>query len=124
MSARKPKGSQSSPRRKAGRTPARKPKRKIAFRLVVDAQEMLVSYEPNWSSGEFAFGHFEFRSPYDPPRRIIVSETGYRSHFAPMADIKASASPEDYAREIVRAVIDDDKKRKRPASEQEQLSLF
>jgi len=41
-----------------------------------------------------------------------------------MADIKASASPENYAREIVRAVIDDDKKRKRPASEQEQLSLF
>jgi hypothetical protein len=124
MSARKPKGSQPSPRRKAGRTPARKSKRKIEFRLVVEAQEMLVSYEPNWSEGDFACGHFEFRSPYHPPRRIIVSETGYRSHFAPMADIEASASPEDYAREIVRAAIDHDKKRKGSASEKEQLSLF
>ena len=99
-------------------------KRFITFTLVIEAQEMIVTFEPNWSSGEFAFGHFEFRSPYDPPRRIIVSESGYRSHFAPMADIEASASPEDYAREIVSAVIDDDKKRKRPASEKEQLSLF
>ena len=85
---------------------------------------MLVSFEPNWSTGEFPFGHFEFCSPYDPPRRTIVSETGYLSHFAPMAEIEASASPEDYAREFVRAVIDHDKKRKRSAPEREQLSLF
>ena len=124
MSARKPQRSQPSPRRKAGRTAARKLSGKIEFRLVVEAQEILVSFEPNWSSGEFAFGHFEFRSPYDPPRRIIVSETGYRSHFAPMADIEASASPEDYAREIVSAFIDDNKKCKRSAPEKEQLSLF
>jgi hypothetical protein len=124
VSARKPQRSQPSPRRKAGRPAARKTKRKTAFRLVVEAQEMHVSYEPNWSTGEFACGHFEFRSPCDPPRRIIVSETGYLSHFAPMAEIEASASPEDYALEIVRAVIAHDKKGKRSDSETDMVSLF
>jgi hypothetical protein len=66
---------------------------------------MLVSYEPNYFSGEFPYGHFEFRSPRKPPRRIPVSETGYRSHFAPMAEIKAAPSPEDYARSVALALI-------------------
>jgi hypothetical protein len=49
MSTRTTKHSQNSPRRKAGRVAARKRKHKVRFRLVVEAQEMLVSYEPNWS---------------------------------------------------------------------------
>jgi hypothetical protein len=45
-------------------------------------------------------GHFEFRSPHEPPRRIPISETGYRSHFAPMDDVEASTSPQEYMRAI------------------------
>ncbi len=124
MSAAKPKRSARSPRRKAGRTAVRKAKRKVAFRLVVEAQEMLVTYEPNWSAGEYAFGHFEFKSPYKPPRRIAISETGYHSHFAPMDEIKASESPEAYARAFVLSVLDASRKGASRTTNREQLSLF
>jgi hypothetical protein len=63
---------------------------------------MIVTYQPNWMTD---VGHFEFRSPEEPPRRIPVSETGYRSHFASMEDVKASSSPQDYAREVALALI-------------------
>ena len=43
---------------------------------------MIVTYQPNWTTD---VGRFEFRSPDEPPRRIPVSETGYRSHFASMS---------------------------------------
>ena len=124
MSAAKPGRSGRSPRRKAGRTAVRKAKRRIAFRLVVEAQEMLVTYEPNWSEGEFAFGHFEFKSLHKPPRRIAISETGYQSHFAPMAEVEASESPEAYARAFVLSVLDATRKRKSPTTDRDQLSLF
>ncbi len=96
--------------------------RREEFRLSVEGQEMLVSYEPYWSDGEFPVGHFEFRSPYEPPRRIPVSETGYRSHFAAMADIEACESPEQYARLFVEAVLDRPTSRRKEASDQ--LKLF
>jgi hypothetical protein len=70
----------------------------ITFTLVIEAQEMIVTCQPNWMTD---VGHFEFRSPLEPPRRIPVSETGYRSHFASMADVEASTSPQDYARDVV-----------------------
>jgi FAD/FMN-containing dehydrogenase len=41
---------------------------------------------------------FEFRSPHQPPRRIPVSATGYRSHFAPMSAVEAEPSRQEYAR--------------------------
>ena len=104
MSDHQPKA-QRSPRRKAGRKAVRKAKRTVTFRLVVEAQEMIVTYEPNWSEGEFAFGHFEFRSPCDPPRRIVVSETGYLSHFAPMEEIASIGGPEAFAKAYVEAVL-------------------
>jgi hypothetical protein len=85
---------------------------------------MIVSYEPNWSDGEFACGHFEFRSPYDPPRRIPVSETGYRSHFVSMAEIAQYAKPEDYVIEFVRATLQDQSKSGDRHSSPEQLTLF
>jgi hypothetical protein len=67
-------------------------------------------------------GHFEFRSPHEPPRRIPISETGYRSHFAPMEDVEASTSPQEYAHELVLAHLSS----RRPArnEERDQLSLF
>ncbi len=51
-------------------------RKKITFRLTVEAQEMVVDYKPHYLKD---VGHFEFRSPHEPPRRIPVSETGYRS---------------------------------------------
>lgn len=87
-----------SPRRKA--PPAKR--RRLTFALTVEAQPMRVSYEPHWMPD---LGHFEFRSPYNPARRIPVSETGYRSHFAPMAEVEAAASPQDYARAVVLAEL-------------------
>src|ERR1019366_8677113 len=90
----------------------RKAKRQfITFTLVVEAQEMIVTYQPNWMTD---VGHFEFRSPQEPPRRIPVSETGYRSHFASMADVEASTSPQDYAREVALELL---RSRGKPAKE-------
>lgn len=40
-------------------------KRFITFTLVVEAQEMIVTYQPDWMTD---VGHFEFRSPHEPPR--------------------------------------------------------
>jgi hypothetical protein len=96
--------------------PARRPakKRAITFSLIVEAQEMIVKYVPDWMVD---MGHFEFRSPHKPPRRIPVSETGYRSHFAPMDEVKASHSPEDYARDYALS-------RLRSPKDKDQLPLF
>ena len=67
---------------------------------------------------------FEFRSPHEPARRIPVSETGYRSHFAAMSEVEDAASPKDYARVIALTFI----RRALPASiraaEKMQPSLF
>jgi hypothetical protein len=85
---------------------------------------MLVSFEPNWTGGDFPYGHFEFRSPFDPPRRILVSETGYRSHFAPMAEIASYESPEEFARAFAMAVFENTGAGKLQATQTQQLSLF
>jgi hypothetical protein len=69
----------------------------------MEEQEMLVDYTPNYMTGSYPVGHFEFQSPHQPRRRIPVSETGYRSHFAPMSDIEAESSPEEFARLVARA---------------------
>lgn len=105
MSARPSREARRSPRRKAGRAASGDAAPAITFSLTIEAQEMRVDYTPYWSAGEAPYGHFEFRSPYERPRRIPVSETGYRSHFAPMAEIEAAPSPQDYARELALAVV-------------------
>jgi hypothetical protein len=94
-------------------------KRVITFTLVVEAQEMVVIYQPNWMVDT---GHFEFRSPHEPPRRIPVSETGYRSHFASMEDVEAALSPQDYARAVVLGILRS--RGKTEAEESKQPSLF
>jgi hypothetical protein len=38
-------------------------------------------------------------------RTLAVEETGYRSHFAPMPDIEAEASPQEYAWLVALAFI-------------------
>ncbi|MEI9990190.1 MAG: hypothetical protein WDM86_09140 [Rhizomicrobium sp.] len=115
------KASGRSPRRKAGRAAPKKQKVQH-FMLAVDGQEMRVSYTPNWSDGEFAYGHFEFRSRHEPARRIPISETGYFSHFAPMGDILVAETPQDYARSYVETVIG--LGRKGAHGDNSQLSLF
>jgi hypothetical protein len=85
----------SAPSRKKVKKPAAGGR--TTFKIVVEAQEMVVDYRPNWMPD---CGQFEFRSPHKPPRRIPVSQTGYRSHFAPMEDVEASESPQQYARDI------------------------
>jgi len=72
------------------------------FSLTMEGQQMNVSYTPHYLTD---YGHFAFSSPYDPPCRIPVSETGYRSHFAPMREIQEARSPEIYAAAVVRALL-------------------
>lgn len=91
----------------------------ITFTLVIDAQEMVVDYRPYWMSD---YGQFEFRSPHDPARRIPVSETGYRSHFAPMVDVEACASPQDYAREVTLILVRAERRAR--TEDADQLPLF
>jgi hypothetical protein len=94
-------------------------KRIITFTLVVEAPEMIVTYQPNWMTD---VGHFEFRSPHEPARRTPVSETGYRSHFASMEDVEAADSPQEYARYVVLELL---RSRETPAIEKStQLPLF
>lgn len=93
-------------------------KRVITFTLVIESQEMIVQYEPDWMPD---MGHFEFRSPHKPPRRIPVSETGYRSHFASMEDVEASSSPQDYARDFVLSQLEP---RQQTKAVRDQLPLF
>ena len=117
MGAKKTPKPQRPPRRKAGSVAKPKAMRTTTFRIVIDAQEMIVRYEPNWLDGNN--GHFEFMSPFDPPRRTVLSETGYHSHFAPMDAIRTFKSPEDYARAFVTSIVES---RRKPAHGQ--LSLF
>ena len=52
------------------------------------------------------YGHLEFSSPDQLPRRILVSETGYRSHFAPMHEIEEAPNVEAYAQALAIALMD------------------
>jgi hypothetical protein len=87
------------------------------FIITVEAQPMVVSYQPLRSG----YGHFEFRSPHKPPRRIPVSETGYHSYFASIEDVKEARSPQDFAREFASALLRS--KQSRP-EDPRQLALF
>jgi hypothetical protein len=92
---------------------------RVTFTVTIDAQEMIVDYEPHWMAD---LGHFEFRSPHKPPRGIPVSETGYRSHFAAMEQVEAASSPHDYAREVALAIVRSE--RAADSEDEGQLSLF
>jgi len=76
----------------------------ITFTLTIEAQEILVRYCPRYFIAA-DYAHFEFTSPQEPPRRIPVSETGYRSHFSPMHEVEAAPSVEAYARAIALALM-------------------
>jgi hypothetical protein len=84
-----------SKRRKSKRARPAKT-RPQTFRITVEAQPVVVRYKP-YAFGEL--GHFEFRSPHRPLRRIPMSETGYLSHYAPMREVRAAKSLADFARD-------------------------
>ena len=74
------------------------------FTLTIEAQDMVVHYRPRYFvTADYA--HFEFTSPHQPPRRIPVSETGYRSHFSPIHEIEAAPSVEAYAHALAIAIM-------------------
>jgi hypothetical protein len=105
-------------KKSARRTKARPAKAgRKTFTITVEAQPMVVSYQPLRSG----YGHFEFRSPHKPPRRIPVSETGYHSYFASIEDVKEARSPKDFAREFAFAMLRS--KQSRP-EDPRQLALF
>jgi hypothetical protein len=91
----------------------------ITFTIVIDAQEIAVSYRPHRMQD---VGHFEFRSPHNPRRPIPISETGYLSHFAAMKDIEAAKSPQDFARDAALTMLSSE--RNTDAEDRGQLSLF
>jgi hypothetical protein len=68
--------------------------RRQTFTITVEAQRVTVRYRP-YVFGEL--GEFEFCSPYRPKRRIPMSETGFRSHFVPMREVKEAKSLADLA---------------------------
>jgi hypothetical protein len=92
---------------------------RTTFTIVVEAQEMVVDYRPYWMSD---YGQFAFRGPHKSPRRIPVSEVGYRSHFAPMEEVEASPNPEDYVREVALAFMRSE--RRTTEGDSNQLPLF
>jgi hypothetical protein len=104
--------------------PAESLEPQVVFSLTIEAQEVLVAYTPYWMGGEAPYGHFEFFSPHEPPRRIPVSETGYRSHFAPMHEVEAAPSPQDYAREVALALVRWRQSAERIEEQNAQLPLF
>jgi hypothetical protein len=67
------------------------------FTLTIDAQEIRVRYRPYYINGLDPYALLEFTSPHKPRRRIPVSESGYRSFFAPMYEIENAPSVEKYA---------------------------
>lgn len=88
------------PSRRKKATPVKN--RRMAFRISVEAQPVIVHYRPNRMDD---MGQFEFRSPHKPLRRIPLSETGYYCHFAAMEDVKAAKSPQRFAREAALALL-------------------
>ena len=68
-----------------------------SFILTIDAQDIEVRYRRHCIEGSDAYAILEFTSPHQPRRAIPVSKTGYRSFFAPMHEIDAAPSVEDYA---------------------------
>jgi hypothetical protein len=92
------------------------------FALTIDVQDMKVRYRPDYIKGLAPHASFEFTSPHEPRRRIPVSETGYRSYFAPMHEIEAAPSVQDYARAVALALIA--RKSGPSAEDADQLPLF
>ena len=58
------------------------------FTLTISAQEVRVRYRPHHIGGNEPYAILEFTSPNEPRCEIPVSESGYRTFFAPMSEIE------------------------------------
>lgn len=95
----------------------------ITFEITIDSQPMIVHYEPDYIANYLA--HFEFHSPHHPPKQIPVSETGYRSHFAYVEELKDIPDIEEYIYQVAHAIIAQKSKMNFGSEdEEEQMSLF
>jgi hypothetical protein len=95
----------------------------IEFAIILDGQEMRVSYRSDWSRSA-NYAHFQFRSPHEPPQRIPVSRTGYRSHFSPRDEVESFPSVEEYAHALALAIMRENAAPADEDEENEQGSLF
>lgn len=95
---------------------------KHTYKIIIDAQEMIVSYEPNYITRFLA--HFEFHSPFNPPKRIPVSDTGYYSHFAYVEELKHFSSIEEYVYRVSQAMIEQKFNADSNDGEDSQMTLF
>jgi len=59
-----------------------------------------------------------------PPRRIPVSETGYRSAFAPLDQIKDAPTVTEYAHKLAVSIMREKQRPQRQNHDAAQLSLF
>jgi len=66
------------------------------FTLTISAQEVRVRYRPHHIGGNEPYAILEFTSPNEPRCEIPVSESGYRTFFAPMSEIENAPTVEQY----------------------------
>jgi hypothetical protein len=78
-----------------------------AFDIEIEAQPMLVLYRKAYfgAGTDAAVDRFEFHSPHNPPRRIPVSETGFRSHWVQSAIVADYGEVGAFARELALALL-------------------
>lgn len=89
----------------------------IKFSLTCEGQEIVVRYRHRYFSA--GYDHFEFMSPYQPARSIPISETGYRSHFAPTQEVEAAPDFKAYAQLVLDALAEE-----LHPTDRNQLTLF
>jgi len=75
------------------------------FTLSIDGQDIVVRYRPRFIDGPDPYAIIEFTSPHEPRRRIPLSETGYRSFFAPMHEVEHAPSVERYASVVALVLV-------------------
>ena len=95
---------------------------KITFEINVNSQVMIVKYDPDYIPRYLA--HFEFHSPYQPPKQIPVSETGYLSHFVHVESLKNVKDIKDYACQIAHHIFIQKFGMDNNRAEDGQMSLF
>jgi hypothetical protein len=91
---------------------------KVTFNLIFEGQQITVKHLSNcYFTG---YDHFEFLSPHQPVQTIPISETGYRSYFAPNKE--SALGIEAYAYELMTLLMDDENISHRP--DNNHLKLF
>ena len=82
-------------------------RRRMTFKLTVEAQPMVVSSEPHWMRD---VGHFEFRQPVQIGTRDSRERNRLQA-FPPRWRTSGGAEPQAFARVHVLAMLDGERKR-------------